>query len=246
MNGFFQITNEYRQRNYPEGYFAKIANNSGGIVMIICGVILALMGLGVGILPVAGIVDKIRGANEFKMDISVIVFFIILTAILLVSGIYMVWYGIKRSMMSREEWIKKCAEISNYPESTVQEFDSQIMRTDALEFQLDMTGTTNVLTTDYILWGNLLGPCLIKISDIVGAYLVVLPDTIKLGNKIRPIHTMNLAIFSNHHTFMLLPARQERAEYLISLLGAKNPGIDTAGGKVLSDRDYDDLKKKYL
>lgn len=145
--------------------------------------------------------------------------------------------------MSADDWIRKSAQASDYPETVIRDFDVQAVSPGSIHFRL--TGTPGVidgvLTTDYIFFFNLLNLCVIKRSDIVGAYLVGLPDTVNAGNKIKTVHTLNVAIFSNHKTFVSAAAKQENGEQLIAMLTEKHPNIDTAGGKVISDKEYDKM-----
>lgn len=240
MVGFQELSDKYRQKHYPEGYFASVAKGSGGLVLVVCGVVLAL----IGICPAAIPVDYLLGGMDDSMDISVLIFFIILALLFLGGGIFVIIFGIKRMRMGKHQWMEKCAESSNYPMSNVEEFESQFMRTDTLIFQLDTTGVTNVLTTDYILWGNLLAVCLIKLSDIVGAYLVNLPDTIMVGNKRKMVITLNVAIFSNHNTSIVLSTREKTAHELLDLLVQRNPNIDTADRRVLHENEYESIKAR--
>lgn len=240
MVGFQELSDKYRQKHYPEGYFASVAKGSGGLILVVCGVVLAL----IGICPAAIPVDYLLGGMEDSMDISVLIFFIILALLFLGGGIFVIIFGIKRMKMGKHQWMEKCAESSNYPMSNVEEFESQFTRADTLIFQLDTSGVTNVLTTDYILWGNLLACCLIKLSDIVGAYLVNLPDTIMIGNKMKKVITLNVAIFSNHNTNIVLSTREKTAHELLDLLVQRNPDIDTADRKVLDENEYETIKEK--
>lgn len=239
MNGFTEITEQYRQKHYPNGYFGWVAKHSGGIALIICGIVMILLGAFIGIFPVSILQDILRGELEAKGNTAPVVIIGIIVLAIIASGVLMIRAGVKRKMRGKDGWIQKCMEASQYPESAVQEFESQIRRTDAYVFRLDMSGGLNVLTTDYIMSGNLMDPCLMKISDITGAYLVSLKYTYYVGNKPKTGYSLNLALFSNHKTLITMPAKQDRAEYLTSILLRKNPGINTAGGVVLSEKQYD-------
>lgn len=241
--GFKQLTNEYKQKHYPEGYFAKLAKGSGGIVLVICGVVVGLLGM----CPGGVVLDHLTGEMEdysAGSDTGLLIFFSVVALVLLAIGILIIVFGVKRMRMGKEQWMEKCVKASDYPMEIVEEFDSQFMRTDAMLFQLDPSGLTNVLTTDYILYGNLLGPCLIKLEDIVGVYLVCLPDTITVGNRVKKIMTLNVAVFSNHKTWFVLPAKEKPAHQLIDLIAERNSSIDTAGRRVLDEGEYQEMVDK--
>ena len=244
MDGFKVITDQYRKKHYPNGFFARMAKKSGGIVIAICGVVLALMGILVAAAPVSFVVEILKGEMKSEGNVVPIIVFLIFALILLVPGIFFVQLGIRRKMRGRDGWMQKCAETSDYPESVVQDFESQFGRTDAMICYTDPAGTFCALTTDYIMSSSPMSPCLMKISDIAGAYLASLSYTYYVGNRMRTGHTLNLAIFSNHKTLILMPSKKERAEYLVSLLKEKNPDIDTADGIVLSEDQYQALLDK--
>lgn len=240
MTGFKQVTDDYRKKHYPEGYFAKLAKGSGGIILVICGVVIALLGM----CPGGVVLDHLTGEMDYSTDVGVLIFVSAVALVLLGAGIFTIVFGIRRMKMGKEQWMEKCVKASDYPMEVVEEFDSQFIRTDATLFQLDPSGLTNVLTTDYILYGNLLGPCLIKLSDIVGVYLVYLPDTITVGNKIKKIITLNVAVFSNHKTWFVLPAKEKLAHELIDMIADRNSSIDTAGRRVLDESEYQAMVEK--
>jgi len=99
-----------------------------------------------------------------------------------VPGVLVIRFGFKRKGMNAEDWIKKSAEASDYPESVIRDFDMQAVSLGSVHFSLAGLSSVpgGVLTRDYILSGNLLNPCVIKRSDIIGAYLVDLPDTVSV------------------------------------------------------------------
>lgn len=240
MTGFKQVTDEYRKKHYPEGYFAKLAKGSGGIILVICGIVIALLGM----CPGGVVLDNLTGEMDYSTDAGVLIFVSAVALVLLGAGILIIVFGIRRMRMGKTQWMERCVKASDYPMEVVEEFDSQFMRTDATLFQLDPSGLTNVLTTDYILYGNLLGPCLIKLSDIVGVYLVYLPDTITVGNKTKKIITLNVAVFSNHKTWFVLPTKEKLAHQLIDLIAERNSSIDTAGRRVLDEGEYQAMVEK--
>lgn len=246
MKGFTEITDKYRKKHYPDGFFAAMAKNSGGIILIVCGLVLAMLGVFSAILPVNYLTSVVQGTVEYSMDASVVIFFIVVALIFLAGGGFVIWLGVKRKLMGKRQWVEKCAKISDYPESVLQDFESQLTRTDAVAFQLDpQTGYgKGVLTTDYIIWDNPVNPCLIKVSDIVCVYRASLSYTYYVGNRARKGYNLHLVIFSNHKTIINLQTTQERAVHLTSLLMNKNPNIDTAGGIVLTEDQYDTMIEK--
>lgn len=83
-------------------------------------------------------------------------------------------------------------------------------------------------------------------NDIRSAYLVSYPDVVNTGKAIKTIQRMNLAVFFNRWTFSRIQAKPEVARRLQAMLLEKNPEINTAGGRVLSGQEYDDMEKEYI
>lgn len=54
--------------------------------------------------------------------------------------------------------------------------------------------------------------------------------------------SVNVAIFSNHNTYIITEASQGEAGQLIAMLTEKHPEIDTADGRIISDKEYDKMR----
>lgn len=240
MTAFKQITNEYKTKHYPQGYFAKLAKGSGGLALVICGALPALLGIWL----VSFVVGRMTEDTEYPPDTSVAIVVAIVALILLAIGILIIVFGVRRMRMGRTQWMERCVKASDYPMEVVEDFDSQFMRTDAMWVQLDPSGILNVLTTDYILHRNLMAPCLIKLSDIAGVYMVYLTDTISVGNKIKKVTKLNVAVFSNHKTWFVMSAKEKLAHEFMDMIADRNPNIDTAGRRVLNESEYQAMVEK--
>lgn len=240
-SGFTPMTTERIQKRYSNGYLECMAKNgtSGGKILIVIGVIMAAIGvmIGYGLIRFS-IVTLSGGHND---DIPAIIFLGFLCLIFLVPSVLLIRFGRKRKGMDANDWLQTLIDASDYPESVIQEFSLQVPQQDSFFF--DLLGETpawGILTRDYIFFEN--GQfCVIKRSDIIGAYLVNLPDVAGVGNKIKTVYRLHVAIFSNHNTYSITRASQKRAERLISMLTEKRPEIDTAGGRIISDKEYDKM-----
>lgn len=62
----------------------------------------------------------------------------------------------------------------------------------------------------------------------------------------KTIQRRNLAVFSKHWNFSRAYAKPEIAQRVQAMLLERNPGIDTADGRVLSDREYDAMEQEYI
>lgn len=175
--------------------------------------------------------------------IGATVFFWLLALAFLVPGVLIILFGLKRKGMTAEDWIKKSVLASDYPESVIRSFDTQAVSPGSIHFRLAGYSSTmrGILTKDFIFFGNLLNPCVIKRSDIIGAYLVNIPGTVSVGNKLKTIQTLNFAVFSNHKTYIVTEAKEKYAKRMIAMLTEQHPNIDTADGRILSNKEYDEM-----
>lgn len=230
MEGFIEITDRYRKKHFPKGYFAMLVKRSGGMKDIILGALSIPIICDIGISRLIAVLGgDLTGDEKYKEVITLGFVFTLFLAV----GILLLRMGIKNTWKGRDKLIRKCAEISGYPESTMEEFEAQLMRPDAIAFRTAPSRETNILTTDYLMWG-ISSPNLVKVGDIIGAFLVSLPDALW-----KKQHFLYIAICSKNKNVILLSAKQDRAEYLTSLLLAKNPDIDTADGAVLTNEKYE-------
>ncbi len=175
------------------------------------------------------IVTLSRGNND---DIPTLIFLGVLCLVFLVPSVPLFRLGRKRKGMDVNDWLQTFAEASNYPESVIREFSSQVPQQDSIYF--DVNGPTmspGIITRDYIFFegGQF---CVIKRSDIIGAYFINLIDIFNTKN--RTGYCLHVAIFSNHNTCIVTRASQKRGKHLIEMLTEKHPEIDTAGGRILS------------
>lgn len=238
--------------NYPNGYFESVAKSGkirGGII-IGCGVVYSLLGSSISLLAFTILSDVLNGKADKDM-VNAMIFFWVLAVIVFVPVILCFRFGSKRRGMDADAWIQKSVQASDYPESIIRSFASQVLRTDSIRFKLAGFWTMGsqgigILTVDYILFENILKLCIIKRSDIVGAYLVNLSDSVSAGNEINTVCRMNIAIFSNHGTYIITDTKQKTGNHLIAMLTEANPNIDTANGKVISKDEYHKMIKSVL
>lgn len=229
MKGFTEITDQYRKKHYPNGYFAALAKRLGGMERIFSGAVLtALMGT-IGISRFIDILGSSLASDE-KYEALIVLGLVLI--LFIGSGLAFLCSGIKSMWKGREKLIRKCMEISGYSESAMEEFEAQLKEPNALAFQTYPRGETNILTADYLMWG-ISSPNLVKISDIVGIYLVTLPTA-----YFKRSYGLYIAIFSINKNIIILRAEQERAEYLTSLLLAKNPDIEKPNEVPLTREEY--------
>lgn len=235
----FPMDEKYRKKHYPNGFIAAMAKNErgGGVALIICGAVLALMGAGILWMLIEVTLD---GGFNVSENLGVMVFFGIVGLIFLVPGILLIWYGIKRSKVGEDGWIKESMVASGCQESTVRDFANQVMEDGSLVLQLGTSGRKGFLTRDYICFQNII----IKMEDIAGAYFVETSYTANINGKIKRFYVKNIMVVSNHNTKNGSEARESTVKQLLDMLTQKNPAIDTQGGRLLSEKEYEDKVKE--
>lgn len=230
----------YREKHYPKGFFTAMAKSArnGGIALIICGAVLALMGGGILWMVIS---VALEGGFDLSEELSVMIFLSIVGLIFLVPGLLIIWFGIKRRTTDENYWLKKSMEASDYPESTIRDFANQALEDGTLMMTLGTSRTQGILTRDYIYFNNLLSPSVIKIEDIAGAYLVQTSYTVNVNGKRARMYNMNIMVVSNHGTSTASEAKEDTVRQLLDMLTDKNPAIDTKGGRLLSENEYNDI-----
>ena len=231
----------YREKNYPNGYFAAMAKSERGlsIAAIICGAVLALIGLGI-----FGLEAKSFASGSLSLaggDISTIIIITVIALIFLLPGILLLRTGIRRMKMGEDDWIKKFADKSDYPVSTIREFANQAMEDESIQIHFGATNIKGILTKDFICITHVM-----KIEDITGAYLVKTSYNTNVNGKSKTSYNNNIAIFSNHKTYMLAVAKEDTVRQLLEMLTQKNPSIDTAGGRMVQESEYYKMEKEFL
>lgn len=227
---------KYREKHFPKGFFAAMAKDArgGGIALIICGVVLALMGAGILWLLIA---MMLAGSFDVSEDVGVMVFFGIVGLFFLVPGILIIRYGIKRSKMVERGWLEECMEVSDYTESTILDYANQVLEDGSMRLQLGTSGTKGFLTKDYISFLNIV----VRIEDIIGAYFVETSYTVNINGKTKRMYMKNIKIVSNRKIVTGSEAKEDTVKQLLDMLTQKNPAIDTQGGRLLSENEFDKM-----
>lgn len=235
---------KYRQKHYPKGFYAELMKQAkgGGVALVVCGVILALMGAGLLWLLVSMMLEN---ALDYSKDMSVVIVLAIVGLVLLIPGILLVRYGIKRGKTTEADWIKTFVDASGYPESTIRDFANQAMEDGSLALKLGANRMQGFLTRDYFFILNFVHPCVMKIEDIVGAYLVQTSYTANINGKSKRMYSNNIMLISNKKTTTSSEASEKTVKQLLDMLTQKNPAIETEGGRMLSEKEFDAKAKAF-
>lgn len=232
---------KYRAKHYPKGFIAAAVKDArgGGVALIICGAVLAFIGAGILWLLIR---TMIGGDFDLSQDISVVVVLGIVGLVFLVPGILLVRYGIKRSRLGENEWIQETVKASGYPESVVQDFANQALEDQSIVLQLGSSGVKGFLTRDYISFYN----TMIKIEDIAGAYFVETSYTANINGRTKRMYNTNIKVVSKHKTAIGSEAKEKTVKQLLDMLLQKNPAIDTQGGRLLGEEEFEKKKEELV
>lgn len=245
---FKTLTEADCRKRFPKGYFAAAEKTSkgAGIVLMVIGVLFAPVGFWLLFLMGKSLVTE-GFSNSAPMtggDILGALFLFLIPFLMFLFGVFCLWLGIKRFRCSGDEWFRRMVEQSGYTESEIREFDRQISNPGSIAVTLSEKGQPGALLTETYF---VLEPGVpMKYSDIKGAYLIDYPEAFYTGKTMKTVLRRNLAVFSEHWNFSRAYAKPEVAQRVQAMLLERNPGIDTADGRVLSDREYDAMEHEYI
>lgn len=230
------MDSNYREKHYPKGFYAAMVKNTrgGGIALIICGLLLALIG---------GAILFVLAAMAFSgEDLSAAlgenIFFGIVGLVFFLPGLLLIWSGIKRCRSNAEDWIRETGEASGCSESTVRDFAGQALEDGTLVMFLGTTRNQCFLTRDYVWMGNLS-----RIEDIEEGYLVETSYTANVNGKRVRMYSKNIRLLTKNGKELIAEAKEDEVNEILDLLTDKNPSIDTDGRRMLSESEYSKRKE---
>lgn len=237
----FQMDEKYRSQHYPKGFFAAAvkAERGAGVELIIYGAVFALIGAcifwGLIVMMMGGDFDLSEDVSMIVIDVSVNVVLGIVGLVFLVPGILIIRFGIKRCRLGEDAWIQETAQASGYQESIIRDFANQALEDESFILQFAASGVKGFLTRDYIYFYKMIT----KIEDIAGAYFVETSYTANINGKSKRMYCRNIKIVSNHKTVSGSQAKENTVKQILDMLWQKNPAIDTQGGRLLSENEFD-------
>lgn len=254
MEPYFKQMNEaYIDKHYPKkSVFGAVSasNKKTGIgVYIFFGVLLVFFGA-IAALTLA-MTAKFAADGDSDMVSTGIIIGLVCLAVCALS-IWMIVLTKRRSGLDASQLIKKSAGASMLSESEIREFESQAMTTDS--YILNLTGKIKammagqkdgILTRDYIFLAD---PAMIvmKCKEILSAVLVERVMYINVNKKREPVHYLCIQLVSKQGARSQAETAIESGKALIGMLMEKNPGIDTANGAVMQEKEYESYVKKLL
>lgn len=233
------MTDAYREHFYPKGFYGSLVSPGGGIAIVVCGLVLGLIVFLPGMAAYDIFLDYLEGESDF----GTLLFMVLVALAFLAGGVLVIKVGIKKIRMKADDYVKKSAGVSGYPESVIHMVDAQIVASDTLRLELageNAVSGKGFLTREFLVSGNALDLTVIKIEDIAKAYYTTLPHP-----TARHAYCLWLMVWSNRKTLVALEVkRKEEGDELVSMLLERNPAIDTYSGAILKSKEHDAIIKE--
>lgn len=252
MEAYFALMSEdYRAKHYPDGSvfstIHKTSRKNGIGIYIFFAPFLALTAAG-ALFSAKQLMETVL-AGEKDM-ISVGVFALCLCLVGFAACLLPVVLTKKRGALGAEGLAEKSAKNSACNESDIREFERQAMASDSCVLALTakhkaaLNGQRDgILTRDYVFLADN-RYIVLKCSDIAGALLVERIIYVMTGNVNTPIHSLTISLVSHQNVQTFMDASAEAGTALISLLLERNPSIETMGGRVIQEKEWDRFCKE--
>lgn len=248
---FVPMNEEYRSKHYPEGsVFSAIHKSSKkGSVFVYIFFFLFLLVFAAGtIFSIIRLIETITAGEEDM--ISVGIFAICFCLVMFIICLLPIVLTKKRNASGLEGLMKKSAKNSACTESELREFERQALASDSYilaltaKYKAVLNGQNDgILTRDYIFLADNLN-IVMKYSDIVGAFLVERIIYITVDNKSKSINSLTISLVSNKNVQSFVDISKEAGAELLSILLEKNPQIETKGGSVISEKEFNQYCKE--
>lgn len=232
------ISNEYKNKHFPNGYFASLVaeshsakSNAGYIVGFIALGFLFNIGFIFGALVLV-MNDKIPSGFWVCMGIGLVQ--------LLLSSLIL-RHGKKVKSKTAEDWIAETVQNSHCSESAVREFDRQMMTSDISVLTLNGKVDSVLeyfLTDDFIKAGPKMAPIVIPIRDIIGVCFTYQEEFYSVGSKVKTRKSLAVGICTDKLKYTIFADRDLGNEFF-AMLKSKNPNIKIKNDEILSEKAFD-------
>lgn len=248
---FAPMSEEYKNKHYPDdSVFSavhKAAKKGGVFLYIFCGLFFLAFGFGAIVCAIV-LVETVQAGESDLIGggIFAVCFCLALSAGCLLTIILTK----RRAAGGAEGLIKKGAKNSACDESEIRAFERQALASDSYilaltaKYKAALNGQRDgILTRDYIYLADNLN-IILKYSDIVGAFLVHRVIHITVNNKSKRIDSLTISLVSNQNVQTFVDASAEAGTALLAILLEKNPQIQTNGGNVIEEKEFDTYCKE--
>lgn len=250
-SNFVAMNETYKRKHFPdELVFAAIQKKSkkmgiGIYFFFVPFMIISIVG---AIYSTKLLIETVSAGDEEMISVGIfsvcacLVFFLITLLPVIMTK--------KRNSMSTEAFIRSVAKNSACNEREILKFERQAMSFDSYilslteKYKAVLNGQRDgILTKDYIYLADN-NSIVLKFSDIVGAFLVERITTVMANNKSKRIHSLTISLVSNKNVQTYVDTSIEAGTELLAILLEKNPQIETRGGSVIQEKEFDQYCKK--
>lgn len=250
---FVPMSEEYRNKHYPDNSvfsaIFKLSKKGSIFSFIFFTLFFFVFAAGTIMCTIVLIETVMAGENDMiGPGIFAVCFFLVMS----VACVLPIVLTKKRAAGGVEGLIKKSAKNSACEESEIREFERQAMASDSFilaltaKYKAALNGQRDgILTRDYIFLADNLN-IVLRYSDIVGAFLVHRVIHINVNNKSKQIDSLTISLVSNKNVQTFVDTSAEAGTELLSILLEKNAQIETNGGKVMQEKEFDTYCKEMV
>lgn len=256
MTDFFtKMNEEYAQKHFPDGSVfesaAKTLKRRGiaGVIMIGLFAAAGLWGL---VWAIGRTMDFVSQGRDDMLGVSIgiCVFFGLVALGFLALLIFM----LKTIRRKRSDYIADSAKQSQLSESEIEAFERQALASDCYILRLtegldralsNATNKDGLLTKDYIYLADT-AQTVIRVDSLRACCFSDYTYYISVGNHQKKVHNLAIYLLASNGVSVCSDTTEKAGQALMILLQERNSSIDTNGGKVLSEGEIDDYKKRIL
>ncbi len=172
--------------------------------------------------------------------------------VVFLAFLVILWFIIKQIRKKREDYIAGSAKRSKLPEREIEEFERQVLAPDCYILRLTeglervLSNGDGFLTRDYIYLANP-SQTVIRVDSLKACSFSDYTYFVNVGKRQKTVHCLAVYLLASNGVSVLSDTTRKAGEALMALLQERVSGIDTNGGRVLSEgREMDDYTKRIL
>lgn len=254
MSEYFRKMDEaYINKHYPtRSIFEAVVKTTKRVgigVYIFFGLILAGSLAGLTWSINAWITYKQSGDTEMA-DVGIII--CIFFAVLALISVLVIIITIRRGKKGAADWLKKSAKNSRLSEAEIQEFERQALSPDSYILKLLDSlnammsgGKDGILTKDFIYLADT-NLTVMRCKDLIAACLVKYSIYVGDQQHRKPVNCLGIRLLSRNGAESFAEVSVEAGPALLELLSKEYPAINTFGGQVMTEKEYEKYKKAEL
>lgn len=236
---FIPMTDEYKEQHFPGGFFETMERNSRKnmkATYMFAGLLIAFFCIPL----LAGIRMLMTASGSGSTIIGL--FFAAAGFFFIMIGVGLIRISRKRGSLGVDGFIRVCAQGSGYSEEDIRTFGSQATAEGSYAVQLQGKAEAGswglgILTEDFVFF-SASDRLLMKREDIVLACLEEVEGVEGSGKNKKKVHYPEIVLVSGKKEFLRMRTSKEGGRKLQAMLKKQDNAIDTADGKILSEKEF--------